>query len=933
MRVPRGTYRLQLTPEFGFDRAREIAPYLRDLGISDLYLSPITQAVAGSTHGYDVADPTAVNEELGGRDALFRLHDETTRLGLGWLQDIVPNHMAFHPANRMLMDVLENGEASRYARYFDIDWNHYYGTLKGRILAPFLGKFYGEALNDGEIKVAYDHDGLWFQYYDLRFPMRAESYHQVFTHDLRWLEQRLGEHHAEFIRYLGTVHTLKNLPGPEHALERSEQVHMTKTLLWELYEGNPFVRDYVNRNLDTFNGANGASDGDSRQLLDRLMGEQCFRLAFWKVATEEINYRRFFTINGLISVRLEDEQVFHDTHTLIRELIDSGVIDGLRVDHIDGLHDPTGYLRRLEQLAPDRYVVVEKILEHGEPLPGEWPVAGTTGYDFLNTVNGVLCRRTNAPAFTRLYARYANVVEPYERLVAEKKRLMVEKHLAGNIDNLAHLLKRLSANDRYGNDITLYGLRRALVAVMSHFPVYRTYITADSCREIDADYLRQAVAAALQRHPDMHYELTYIEKFLLMCCTPEATAEEREQSLLFVMQFQQVTGPLMAKGVEDTALYVYNRLLSLNEVGGSPHVFGVTLDEFHAFNVRAAEGHPYAMNATATHDTKRGEDVRARINVLSEIPGEWDQMVKTWRRLNKRRTVRGEKAPDKNDEYFLYQALLGSWPFDESDLDTFRTRFVEYMIKAVREAKVHTTWLKHDEEYENALATYINTILSHKTGAAFLEAFLPFQRKVAWYGMLNSLSQLVIKLTAPGVPDIYQGTELWDLSMVDPDNRRSVDYAARRDLLDTIRRKAERDRAELLRDLIGSMSDGRIKLFVMHEILTARQRWESIFSEGDYTPLTAMGPQADNIIAYMRRRGHHALVTVVPRFFTELAGENEMPCGPAVWNDTSITMPLPGLGRWHNVLTGQDIRGDGHLAAADIFTRFPVALLVREEDT
>lgn len=931
MRIPRATYRLQMMPTFRFADARSVAPYLAELGVSDLYVSPIFQAVKGSTHGYDVVDPTAVNEELGGREGLMRLHDEAVRHNLGWLQDIVPNHMAFDSNNRMLMDVLENGPSSRYVSYFDIDWNHSHESLRGRVLAPFLGKFYGEALEAGEITLRYDASGLSFNYYDLRFPARIESYVQFFTHGLERLEERLGGHHADLISFIGTVHTLLGLPGPEHVGERAEQIRHTKTMLWQLHERNDAIREFVAENLREFNGD--PENPESFQLLDRLLGEQYFRLAFWKVATEEINYRRFFTINNLISLRLEDPPVFRDTHSLIAELVMQGVFDGLRVDHVDGLNDPTEYLDRLREIAPEAYILVEKILEQGERLPNNWPVQGTTGYDFLNVVNGIFCRRKNGPAFSRLYARFAEFRTPYARLAAEKKRLMIDKHLAGNIDNLANQLKLISSRDRYGNDITLHGLRRALVEVMAQFPVYRTYVNQTTFREADRGYIEQAVGVARANSPALKYELDFIEKFLLMGLDGQSGDGERQGSVGFTMHFQQVTSPLMAKGVEDTSLYVYNRMLSLNEVGGSPETFGLTETEFHEFNRRGRNERPHGLNTTATHDTKRGEDARARLNVLSEIPSDWDRMIRLWRRMNKRRkVVRGERVPDKNDEYFLYQALIASWPFAESERESFTDRFKEYVVKATREAKVHTAWLKPDEEYEQAYLAFIDGILAPKTGQKFLESFLPFQRRVAWYGMLNSLGQLLIKLTAPGVPDIYQGTELWDLSMVDPDNRRPVDYEIRRAMLRRLTDRAARNRAGLLKELLGSMADGRIKLFTMHEVLQSRRQRERLFREGDYVPVEASGTRADNVIAFARHYERQWALTVAPRFFTDLVSENQLPLGDAVWGDTLVELPQPGTGRWRNVLTGQTLSGDKSLRAAEVFAQFPVALLVNEEE-
>lgn len=929
MRIPSATYRLQMTPSFGFAQVREIVPYLAEFGISDLYVSPVFKAVKGSSHGYDVVDPTQINDELGGRDGLAALSGELKRHGMGWLQDIVPNHMAFDSENVMLMDVFENGTCSRYCSYFDIDWHHVYEGLHGRVLAPFLGRFYGEALEAGEIQLAYDECGLSVNYYDLRFPLKIESYARVFTSNLEALEGRLGGQHPDVIRYLGTVYALGDLPAAEDACRRNDQIPLLKKILWDLYSANDSIREFVEENLRRFNGEPGRPE--SFQLLDELLNEQHFRLAFWKVATEEINYRRFFTINGLISVRLEDRDVFDDTHVLVRDLCHSGAFDGLRVDHIDGLHDPHQYLERLRELAPDAYVVVEKILEHGEELPDDWPIAGTTGYEFLNTVNGVFCRHDHERGFRRLYHRFIRSHLAWEQLVAEKKRLMIGKHLAGNVDNLAHLMKRISSRDRHGNDITLYGLRRALVEVMAYFPVYRTYITRERFSEADHRRIGRAVERARGRNPALLYELGFLERFLHLKLGEMATAEERDQAIDFVMRFQQVTGPLMAKGVEDTCMYIYNRLLSLNEVGGSPNRFGVTREEFHRVNAARRTEYAHGLNTTATHDMKRGEDARARLNVLSELPEDWAAMVNTWRRLSRRRKmVHGTKVPDNNDEYFLYQTLVASWPFFESEREPFRARLKEYIIKAVREAKVHTAWLKPDEAYESAYLWFIDVLLDETTENKFLESFLPFWRRIAWFGMLNSFGQVLLKVTCPGVPDFYQGCEFWDLSMVDPDNRRPVDYAARREALADIRRRHAVDPTGLAVDLMNTAHDGRIKLLLTHLALAHRREAEELYRDGDYLPLETSGERSNHIIAHARRHNGHWSAVVVPRFLTGLIQENDYPLGSGVWQDDALTLPEDAPREWRNVITGEAVAAGGGLRLADALARFPVALMTGE---
>jgi (1->4)-alpha-D-glucan 1-alpha-D-glucosylmutase len=932
MRIPTATYRLQMRPSFGLNEAAELVDLLHDLGISDVYLSPIFACVPGSEHGYDLVDPLALNEEAGGMPAARKLHEKLSQRGMGWLQDIVPNHMAYNSNNRMLMDVLEDGPASEFAHIFDIDWEHVFEGLRSRVLTPFLGSFYGESLERGEIRLEYGEAGLNIVYYDLRLPVRIESYVRVFTHSLQALEAALGQQHPDLIRYLGTVHTLDDLPQGKRRDDRYRRIRLSKRLLWELYTTNEHIRQFIDDTLDTFNGTPG--DADSFNELDHLLNEQYFRLAFWKVASQEINYRRFFTINDLICVRVEDKSVFDQTHQLIHRITEGGIFTGLRIDHIDGLLDPGCYLEWLNQAVPDRYIVVEKILEDGETIPDTWDVCGTTGYDFLNVVNKLQCCRRNRQAFDRLYGQLTGVRVTWQDLVARKKRLMIDKHLAGNIENLAHLLKRISGRNRHGNDITLYGLRRALVEVMTYFPVYRTYATQRHFTETDRAYITQAVTLARKHNPALLYELDFLRHFLLLDHSAMATEQEREQAIDFLLRFQQLTGPLMAKGVEDTCLYIYYRLLSLNEVGSDPSCFGISRETFHSFNERRRATHPHSLNTTATHDTKRGEDARCRLNVLSEIPDEWEKHVRLWRRLNTgRKVVQGAKAPDKNDEYFLYQTLVASWPFSEDEYPQFIQRLQQYAVKAVREAKVHTAWIKPDAAYEQAFTGFIEHILTPGDGNRFLESFVPFWRSIAWYGMLNSLSQLVLKITSPGVPDFYQGSELWDFSMVDPDNRRPIAYQARREALTKIDQLGHHDHDALLKELRDTMYSGHIKMFVTQRGLKHRTAHRDLYDSGDYLPLEVAGPHAEHAVAFARCHHDQWSLILTPRLLTSLVQENQFPHGRAIWESTCVRLPEQAPRQWNNVFTHeQPNSSDGVLAVAELLTDIPVCILEGRND-
>ncbi len=932
MRIPRATYRIQFSPSFGFNDAEKIIPYLAALGISDIYASPIFKARKGSLHGYDVVDPTQLNSELGAVYHFEKLSEELKTHGMGWLQDVVPNHMAFNQENYMLMDVLENGHGSEYSQFFDIDWNHPYEGIKGRLLAPFLGSFYGESLEEGEITLRYGHSGFTLNYYGLVLPLKIESYVHLLTYQLSGLRRKLGGDHPDFIKLLGILYVLKTLASREETEERQEQAKFVKTTLWELYRENSEINGFIDQNIGIFNGKKG--NPESFSLLDDLLSDQLFRLSFWKVATEEINYRRFFNINELISLRVEDQEVFNQTHCLLLKLIEEQRITGLRIDHIDGLYDPTQYLERLREKVGKTYIVVEKILGSEEELPSFWPVQGTTGYEFLNHVNGVFCKRQNEKSFNRIYSAITGFKPAYDDLVCEKKRLIMGRHMAGDIDNLAHLLKAASSTDRHGSDITIYGLKRALVEVMAQFPVYRTYISDEVSTERDHVYVVKAVEGAIQSNPALLKELRFIERFLLPKFDDSVSREQRDQRMHFTMRFQQFTGPLMAKGFEDTTLYVYNRLLSLNEVGGNPSRFGISIDELHRFNEQRANLWPHSLNATATHDTKRGEDIRARLSVLSEIPKEWEKNVRKWSRINRprKRQVKGRRVPDSNDEYFLYQTLVGAFPFDERDYLPFVDRMKEYIIKAVREAKVHTAWLKPDTDYEDAFVAFVEEILDPTEGNPFLDEFLPFQKKVSYYGMFNSLSQTLIKITSPGVPDFYQGTELWDLNLVDPDNRRPVDFDMRRAFLSDIRARCRSEILSLIKELLCRKEDGRVKLFLTNRALLLRREYSEVFQKGAYGPIRSAGKCRDHVIAFARNHRDKWALTVAPRFLTALTDERESPLGQRVWHDTHISLPggVPQL--WKNAITNQLIKGGDRLIMGEVLEHFPVALLISEEN-
>jgi (1->4)-alpha-D-glucan 1-alpha-D-glucosylmutase len=934
MRIPIATYRLQFHRNFTFADTKAVISYLRDLGISDVYASPIFRARAGSLHGYDVVDPNQVNPELGGGAQFDELAGEIQRRGMGWLQDIVPNHMAYDSENWMLMDVLENGLNSGYANYFDIEWDYPMENMHHKVLAPCLGKFYGQCLEDGEIILKYDAQGLAVHYFRLRLPINIESYGMVLAPSLGALRRKLGRHNPDLIKLLGVLYTLKNLPSSEEARERADQIIFVKNMLWELYTTNEEIKNFLDENIARFNGQPGAPE--TFNPLDQLLAQQYYRLSFWKVATEEINYRRFFNINELISLRVEDPNAFELCHRLIFQLIRDGKITGLRVDHIDGLYDPAVYLRRIRQSVGELYVVVEKILDMREDLPNDWLVCGTTGYEFTNFVNQLFCDSDHEQKFTDLYRRFTGHTAAFADLVSEKKRLIIGRYMAGDVDRLAHLLKRVSSRDRFGGDITLYGLKRALVEVLTFFPVYRSYISHERFGAEDRSRMQETLSRAKEVNPGLILELSFIGKFLMLENGDQLSEQEKSQWIDFIMRLQQLTGPLMAKGFEDTTLYIYNRFLSLNEVGGDPSRFGLGPKAFHEFNLRRAQAWPHSLNATSTHDTKRGEDVRARLNVLSELPDEWERHVFAWGEMNRpyKRLVRGREVPDRNDEYFLYQSLVGALPLAEEEHAAFIERIKNYTIKAVREAKVHTGWLKPDTDYEDTFLGFIEKILEPSKNNVFVGELRQWTRKIARFGALNSLSQTLLKVTCPGIPDLYQGTELWDLHFVDPDNRQAVDFELREKFLAEIKKREKESLKSLLLDLLTHWEDGRIKLFLIYKALNFRRRHTELFQTGNYVPLAVSGAAASRVCAFARRDGALWSVIAVPLFPTGVFAADNAPLGrQGTWEDTALELPADSPAAWSHVFTGETLpahktaAGKKYLYLRYLLLDFPVALL------
>lgn len=953
--LPVSTYRLQLNRGFPFKAAAAIVPYLSALGITDCYPSPYLKATPGSEHGYDVVDPTLLNPELGTEDEYREFIDSLHAQQMGHILDVVPNHMGIgRSANAWWLDVLENGPSSRFAHLFDIDWHPVKRELENKVLLPILGDLYGTVLENQEIVLLYEEGRFFIKYYDHRLPVGPKSSAMVLTHRLDELLAEAGAS-SPYVQELQSIVTaLRNLPAstetdPERVEERNRERDIVRQRLATLVRDGAAIARFLADNVRTFNGTKG--DPRSFDLLDALLNEQVYRLADWRVAAEEINYRRFFDVNELAAVRLEDDAVLQASHVLVFRLVKEGAVSGLRIDHVDGLSDPGRYLREWQtwaqrELGRPLFVVVEKILGKDEPLPETWPVSGTTGYEFLNLINGLFVQTTHERAMNETYVQFIRRRISFEDLVYESKKLIMQASMASEINVLGHRLNQLSERDRRSRDFTLNSLTNAIREIIACFPVYRTYIAEGPEPLLDRDrvYIRLAVARAKRRNPALSGRVFDFVRSLLLKEWDERTSQDRREQLRFVMKFQQMTSPVTAKGIEDTAYYRYNRLVSLNEVGGHPESFGVTVAAFHK-HLRGRQGRwPCSLSATSTHDTKRSEDTRGRLNVLSELPREWRGCVNRWAKLTRKCKVdvEGQLAPDRNEEYLLYQTLVGIWPLgplDDAQYRAFCDRVQGYMNKALREGKAHTSWVNPDQGYEGAMRQFVDAMLDRTKPNAFLDEFIPFCRRVAQWGMWNALSQVVLKTTAPGIPDFYQGTELWDFHVVDPDNRRPVDYEIRASMLKELQCRLVEcgsDLRPLVRTLLTERVDGRIKLYTMMRALHFRRENHSLFHQGEYIPLEGYGTKQEHCCAFARLHLERAVVIVVPRLVVSLTGDAvTVPLGSDVWRDTYVAVPSWRLDSiYRNLFTGerlstQTVEGRQMLPMADVLCEFPVALLER----
>jgi (1->4)-alpha-D-glucan 1-alpha-D-glucosylmutase len=925
--TPRATYRLQFHKDFGFDAAAQLAPYLQSLGISHVYASPYLKARAGSTHGYDIVDHAQLNPELGDAATFARMVRALKTHRLGQILDFVPNHMGVGDAdNPLWLDVLEWGPEGPHAGWFDIEWEPERRYLLEKILVPFLGDQYGIELEAGKLRLEFDDNegtfAVW-AYGRHKLPIKPTHYARV-----------LGDAHPELER-LGDAFTWLPLSRPQ-MMHRAAEL---KTELAVLVRERPDAREALYLALNRFTGEPG--DANSWRELDVLIQDQYWRVAHFRVAADDINYRRFFNINDLAGLRIELPDDVDHAHHRVLQLVEEGVLDGMRIDHVDGLLDPLDYLRRLrKQLeahggAPSFYLVVEKILAPHEWLREDWPVDGTTGYDFANQVLGLLIDASAETAFTDLYADFIGRRMAFAPLVRECKLQIMDNEMASELNVLARDTARLARQNPRTADFTYLLLRRALKELIACFPVYRTYM--DTSGAVDAADQRDvswALAQARRHEEQIDPSVFDFLQALLngsLIATPRS-GFSRQAVLRCVMRTQQYSGPVMAKGLEDTAFYRYNRFIALNEVGGSPERFGIQPTVFHRANMQRAQRWPHAMISTATHDTKRGEDTRARLAALAELPEEWGRQLAVWSRI-----LRGPLSdtseplqPDRNDEYLFYQILLGSWPpelldvgnFDGEALRPYCERVKRTMTKSMREARVHSSWASPNGPYEEATLAFVDTALNSSRSSTFVSAFLPFVSKVAALGAHNSLIQTVLKLTCPGVPDIYQGTELWDFSMVDPDNRRAIDYALRARSLREVDAALIQDRRGAMGTWFRDWQDGRFKLATVATLLRCRREHVDLFANSDYQPLALHGARTEELCAFARQFKQQALLVLIARLPQRRAAGG-------IDEDVSVSVPEALQSRsWRELLSGRELPAADSLAVTTLLADLPAAVLL-----
>jgi len=949
--IPISTYRLQFNKQFTFADAAQLVPYLRRLGISHCYASPYLKARPGSKHGYDIVDHNELNPEIGTREDFDRFIAELQQNGMGLITDIIPNHMGIMGSdNSWWLDVLENGQASGYASFFDIDWYPVKKALQNKILLPVLSDHYGNILEQQELKLVFDAGQGEFSvyYFQHRFPIDPQTYPFILNSQHGQLVHYFAADDPVFLEYQTLDNSFSKLPSrnettEEKIEERKRDKEVFKKHLARLGADNPPIIKFIAVRVAEIN-AMASESGELHALLE----QQVYRLSYWRVAGDEINYRRFFDINELAGLRIEDDKVFDATHRFILSLIEQNKIQGLRIDHADGLYDPMTYYQRLnkkiaailntgsEQDTPPVYTVAEKIVANYEYLSGNWPIHGTTGYEFANMVNGVFIDSASEKSLTRCYARFIEYQPDFELLVYHAKKHVMTTALASELNMLANQLSKIADASSKTRDYTLYALRNALLEVIACFPVYRTYINSRTVGKEDSQYINWAIVQAKQR--SWAADKTVFEFVRDILLQEYSMTVAGKDLLKFVMKFQQYTPPVMAKGYEDTALYQYNRLISLNEVGGDPQHFGYSANAFHHFNQDRVKKWPYTMLCLSSHDTKHSADMRARINVLTEIPRQWCDAVLHWRRLNKpKKSKMNQTVIARNDEYLFYQVLVGTWPLKtmtHPELAVYQERIQNYMIKAIREAKQYTSWLNPNEDYEQAVNRFIHRCLD--TNPLFLIDFIEFERRIRKPGLYNALAQTLLLFTAPGVPDMYQGNECWQFALVDPDNRRPVDFSQHQQLLaemDAVLAKPDFDRPQFIASLLENIEDSRIKLFVVTQSLRFRHRYARLFRDGDYLKINVHGAGAGQLLAFARHDQNDFAIIIVPRLIAHLLmSAHDHQSLADIWADTWLELPQKAPSHYREVFSQDRVTAKPdedflQLYVGDTLKAFPLALL------
>jgi (1->4)-alpha-D-glucan 1-alpha-D-glucosylmutase len=936
-RIPTCTYRLQFNRQFTFAQARELVPYLHQLGVSDAYASPYFQARPESLHGYDITDHNKLNAAIGSLAEYDAWIAELHAHEMGQLLDFVPNHMGIaEPLNLWWMDVLENGPSSAYANFFDIEWRPLKAELHDKVLLPILGDQYGRVLERGELTVHFEGGAFFLRYYEHELPIAPGTYRYVLETAL----ENLGPWKEEdfYAELQSIVTALEYLPkrsetDAERIAERAREKEIIKRRLERRCQEAPRLQAAIAQALTRINGRPG--DRRSFDTLDELLNAQAYRLAFWRVAADEINYRRFFDVNDLAAIRQEVPEVFEATHKLVVDLVRRGAVTGLRIDHPDGLYLPLAYFEKLQRRCADAlgdpmakdgpsiYMVLEKILTGDETLPHDWPVHGTTGYDFVKDVTQLLVDSSAEAAMTSAFRRFIGGSMHYGHLVYAKKLQVMRLALANDVNVLGNMVDRLSEQNRWYRDFTLQALVLAVRETIACFPVYRTYLAPGRpVSEEDRQVIERAVAAAKRRNPGVEESVFNFLRDVLLFRFPENLDDAmREAHEHFVLKFQQYTAPVMAKGVEDTTFYIFNRLAALNEVGGEPDQFGMSGETFHRRAQDRQRDWPASLLTTSTHDTKRSEDVRARMIAISEMPDLWRRSIRRWRTLNGRTKKRIEDlvAPDANEEYLLYQTLLGTWPVEQSGAPEksasgeYIERIQSYMMKALNEAKLNTSWIRPNEEWLGATRDFIARILEPSAKNKFLPSFLPVVEEIARLGAINSLAQTLLKFTSPGVPDIYQGNEIWDFSLVDPDNRRPVDYERRRQMLDSLD-------ASKPDELLQNWPDGRIKMFLIHRLLQFRNEHVDLFRHGSYLPIATSGTFADSCVSFARQFENRWIVVIAPRLSSRIG----FPPVGEKWKDTVVDLP-ENLARGRDIFTDRELPRQVKLSEA--FSTLPFAVI------